>query len=121
MKARLLLIVAGLAFGFALPTFAQQKETVDPQLIQKLDDTLNKKYYEAINNHDAAALGALYTEDGIFVTIIGPVYGRKAIEKWYEDGFKGAATQKQYLHDRSAFCPHVRARQFNVQWRLERD
>ena len=122
MKECLLGALVGFAISFALPTFAQQKETVDPQLIQKLDDTVNKKYYEAINNHDAAALGALYTEDGIFVTDRGPVYGRKAIEKWYEDGFKrGVATQKQYLHDRSAFCPHVRARQFRVQWRLERD
>ena len=79
MKIRLLGALVGLAISFALPTFAQQKETVDPQLIQKLDDTINKKYNEAINNHDAAALGALYTEDGIFVTIVGPVYGRKAI------------------------------------------
>src|SRR6266404_3978712 len=61
MKIRLLIALVGLAISFALPTFAQQKETVDPQLIQKLDDTVNKKYYEAINNHDAAALGALYT------------------------------------------------------------
>ena len=90
MKIRLVVALVGLAISFALPTFAQQKETVDPQLIQKLDDTLNKKYNEAINNHDAAALGALYTEDAIFVTVTGPVYGRKAIEKWYEDAFKGS-------------------------------
>ncbi len=89
MKKCLLGALVGLAISFALPTLAQQKETVDPQLIQKLDDTLNKKYNEAINNHDAAALGALYTEDAIFVTDTGPVYGRKAIEKWYEDVFKG--------------------------------
>ena len=97
MKIRLLGALVGLAISFALPTFAQQKETVDPQLIQKLDDTLNKKYNEAINNHDAAALGALYTEDGIFVTDTGPVYGRKAIEKWYEDGFKGGWQPKNNI------------------------
>jgi hypothetical protein len=45
MKIRLLGALVGLAISFALPTFAQQKETVDPQLIQKLDDTINKKYY----------------------------------------------------------------------------
>ena len=89
MKTRLPLALAALAIGFAVPAFAQQKETVDPQLIQKLD-TINKKYNEAVNNHDAAAFGALYTEDAIFVTDTGPVYGRKAIEKWYEDGFKGS-------------------------------
>jgi ketosteroid isomerase-like protein len=81
MKTSLLGALVGLAISFALPTFAQQKETVDPQLIQKLDDTINNKYNKAINNHDAAALGALYTEDAIFVTVTGPVYGRKAIEK----------------------------------------
>ena len=89
MKTRLLGALVGLAISFALPTFAQQKETVDPQLIQKLD-TINKKYNEAVNNHDAAALGTLYTEDAILVTHTGLVYGRQAIEKWYEDGFKGS-------------------------------
>jgi uncharacterized protein (TIGR02246 family) len=94
MKIGLLLAVAGLAICSALPTFAQQKETVDPQLIQKLDDTVNKKYNEAINNHDPAATGALYTEDAIFLTDTGPVYGRKAIEKWYEDQYKGGSQPK---------------------------
>jgi uncharacterized protein (TIGR02246 family) len=89
MKTRLLGALVGLAISLALPTFAQQKETVDPQLIQKLDDTLTKKYTEGVNNHDAAAIGALYTEDAIFVTNKGPLYGRQAIEKFYADVFKG--------------------------------
>jgi uncharacterized protein (TIGR02246 family) len=90
MKRRLLLTLTGLAIGFAMPTFAQQKETVDPQLIQKLDDTIiSKKYNDAINNHDAAAIAALYTEDAIFLTDSGPLYGRQAIEKFYADDFKG--------------------------------
>jgi uncharacterized protein (TIGR02246 family) len=91
MKTRLLGALVGLAFSFALPTFAQEKETVDPQLIQKLHDTIiSKKYNDAINNHDAAAIAALFTEDAIFVTdTVGPIYGRKAIEKFYADDFKG--------------------------------
>jgi len=97
MKTRLLFALVGLAISFALPTFAQQKETVDPQLVQKLDDTVNKKYNEAINNHDPAATGALYTEDAIFVTNTGPVYGRKAIEKWYEDQYKGGSQPKNNI------------------------
>jgi len=36
MKTRLMLAVAGLAIGFAWPIFAQQKETVDPQLREAL-------------------------------------------------------------------------------------
>jgi ketosteroid isomerase-like protein len=88
MKMRLLVTLAGLAISFALPTFAQQKETVDPQIIVQLN-AIAKKYNEAINNHDAAAMGALYTEDAIFVTDRGSIYGREAIEKWYADVFKG--------------------------------
>jgi len=38
IKRRLLLTLTGLAIGFAVLAFAQQKETVDPQLIQKLHD-----------------------------------------------------------------------------------
>jgi hypothetical protein len=38
MKTRLLLAVAGLAIGSALPTFAQQTNTPDPQLRQKVLD-----------------------------------------------------------------------------------
>jgi uncharacterized protein (TIGR02246 family) len=78
-----------LAIGFALPTFAQQKETVDPQLIQKLYDTLSKKWNEAYNNHDAAAIIAVYAEDAIDVTHNGPLYGHQAIEKFYTGQFKG--------------------------------
>jgi uncharacterized protein (TIGR02246 family) len=90
MKTRLLGALVGLAITFALPTFAQQKEAVDPQLIQKLHDTIiSKKYNDAVNNHDAAAIAALYTEDAVFVTDHGPIYGRQAIEKFYADEFKG--------------------------------
>src|ERR1700722_6155263 len=88
MKTRLLGALVGLAISFALPTFAQQKETVDPQLIQKLYDTISKKGNEAYNNHDAAAIGALYTEDAVHVNPDGFVYGRKAIENWLADVFK---------------------------------
>ena len=89
MKTRLLGALVGLAISFALPTFAQQKETVDPQLVQNLYDTIRKKWNEAYNNHDAAAIVAVYTEDAIDVTADGPFYGRQAIEKFYADNFKG--------------------------------
>src|SRR6202030_2694229 len=47
MKIRLVVALVGLAISFALPAFAQQKDTVDPQLIQKLYDTISKKWNEA--------------------------------------------------------------------------
>jgi pimeloyl-ACP methyl ester carboxylesterase len=42
-----------------------------------------KKFDEAFNNGDAAALAALYTEDAVQVTPQGPVFGREAIEKLF--------------------------------------
>ena len=89
---RLLLILTGLAIGFAVPTFAQQKETketVDPKTLEQLD-ALGKKFDEAFNNNDAAAVAALFTEDAIWVVDTGPLYGRQAIEKQVAEWFKGA-------------------------------
>jgi len=63
------------------------KDTPDSQLRQQLDAE-SKKYDEVINNNDAAAVATLFTEDAVFVTDSGPVYGRQAIEKWHADLFK---------------------------------
>jgi hypothetical protein len=82
MKARLLLTLAGLAMGFALPGIAQQKDTVDPQILEQLA-ALGDKTDEAFNDGDAAALAALYTQDAVLVTETGPIYGREAIERHY--------------------------------------
>jgi uncharacterized protein (TIGR02246 family) len=68
-----------------MPT--QEKETVDPQIVEQLN-AIAKKYDAAVNNHDAVAVAALYTEDAVFVTDTGPLYGRKAIEKHYAGVFK---------------------------------
>jgi len=87
MKIRLLGALVGLAISFALPTFAQQNKTVDPQIIEQII-AVGKKYDEAENNNDAAALAALFTEDAVFVTDTGPVYGRQTIEKWFADDFQ---------------------------------
>jgi ketosteroid isomerase-like protein len=87
MKTRLVFALAGLAISFALPSFAQQKDTADPQIAEQLKE-LSKKTNEAFNNNDAAALGALYTEDAILVNDTGPVYGREAIQKYWADAFK---------------------------------
>ncbi len=84
MKTLLVVPLVGLAISFALPTFAQQTNTPDPQLRQALDD-LFKRETEAYNNNDAAVVAATFTEDAIFVTTLGPFYGREAIEKYYAD------------------------------------
>ena len=71
-----------MAISFALPTFAQQTNTPNPQLRQKLLE-LAKNFEEAWNNNDASALAALFTEDAVLVTGSGPVNGREAIKKYY--------------------------------------
>ena len=76
MKIRLLLALVRLAISFALPTFAQEKEAVDPQIRQQLD-ALAKKFDEASNKADAAALAALFTQDAVEVAPEGLVYGRQ--------------------------------------------
>ena len=76
MKTRLLFALVGLAISFALPTFAQQKETVDPEIRQQLD-ALAKKFDDASNKADAAALAALFTQDAVEVAPEGLFYCRQ--------------------------------------------
>jgi len=82
-----LVALVGLAIGLALPTFAQQTNTPDPQLRQRLFDLI-KKHGDAINKNDAAAVAALFTEDAVIVEQEGPTFGRKAIEKLWADRFQ---------------------------------
>src|SRR3981081_3051229 len=83
MKIRLLALI-GLAISFALPAFAQQTSTPDPQITEKIR-AISKAYDEAVSNNDAAAVAALFTECAVFVSDRGLIPGRKAIEKWYTD------------------------------------
>jgi uncharacterized protein (TIGR02246 family) len=87
MKIRLVVPLLGMAIGFAVPTFAQQTNTPDPQLRQQLIAAI-QKHADAMNSNDAAAAAACFTEDGVYVTDRGPINGRKAIEKWYADLFQ---------------------------------
>ena len=83
MKIRLAAALVGLAISFALPIFAQQKDTVDPQTAQQIR-ALRIKFDEAFNRNDAAAVAALYAEDGVWVSLKnGAFHGRQAIEKAY--------------------------------------
>ena len=99
MKIRSLVTLVGLAISFALPTFAQQKDTADPRIVQQRDllgvakaldefGELHRALDEAYNKNDAAAVAALFTEDALLVEPDGMFSGRQAIEKRYADTFQ---------------------------------
>jgi len=76
MKIRLLLALAGLVIGFALPATALEGNLAGD--VKALDEfgAFGKKYDEAYNQSDAAALAALFTEDAVLVTPEGLFSGR---------------------------------------------
>ena len=104
----------GLAISFALPTFAQQKNTPDPQLRQKLVDVI-AKHVGAQKRNDAAATAACFTQDAVYVTARGPVNGQEAIEKWYADLSKAIKNSDQIITiDQDS--PHVIGTAGNEIW-----
>ena len=86
----------------------------DPQLRQQLE-ALGKKYDEAANNNDAAAIAALYTEDAVFVTYAGPLYGRQAIEKFYADVYQQWQF-KNFITKHDQDSPYVVGAAGNERW-----
>ena len=84
MKLRSTLAVVGSAISFALPTFAQQTDAPDPRIHQQFI-ALFKKFDEVWNSNDHAAWAKLFTDDAIEVTDMGPIYGRDALVKNWEN------------------------------------
>ena len=81
MRIRLLIGIAivGLAMGFALPSIAQNKNTVDPQVRQQIE-AVSMKFQEAYNNRDIAAIAALETQNAVELrSWQGLASGREAI------------------------------------------
>jgi uncharacterized protein (TIGR02246 family) len=114
MKIRLAVALVGLAISFALPTFAQNTNTPDPQLRQKLVEVIGK-HADAINKNDAAAAAACFTQDAVYVTDRGPVNGREAIEKWYAELFQKAQFT-YYVITIDQDSPHVISTAGNEIW-----
>jgi ketosteroid isomerase-like protein len=115
MKIRLLLSLAALVISSVVPIFAQQTNTPDPKLREEFI-AFTKKFDDAFLKGDATAAAACYTEDGCYVDpAAGPIYGRKAIEKFYTDLFqkvrhtKHASTLEQY-------SPHIMGTAGNEIW-----
>ena len=85
MKIPLVVALVGLAISSAVPTLAQEQNTVDPEVRQQIEAVL-MKLGEAYNKHDLAAITALYTQNAVQVwdwENVGPFYGQQAIEKHY--------------------------------------
>ena len=98
MKTGSLFAVPGSVICFAVPAFAQKKNTADSKIVQQrdllgvpkaIDDfgALSLKLEEAFKKNDASAIAALFTEDGILVESDGMFSGRQAIKKRYADIF----------------------------------
>ena len=62
MKIRLRLALVGLAISFALPTFAQEQNTVDPEVRQQIE-AISMTNVDAHNKHEAAAVVSLYVSE----------------------------------------------------------
>jgi uncharacterized protein (TIGR02246 family) len=98
MKIRLPSALIALALSFAVPTFAQAQNTVEPEVRQQLEAAA-LHYDEAWNKHDAAAIAALYTEDAIRLidNVDGTVsVGREAIAKEFAGYFAASLPLPQH-------------------------
>jgi len=99
MKVRLLLTLAALTIGFAAPSFAQEKDKVDPEVRQQIEAALTK-FDEAFNKNDATATAALYTQDAAEVwsewSAGGLAFGQQAIEKRHAANF--ASNHSKFSH-----------------------
>ena len=116
MKIRLLLALVGLAISFALPTVAQQKDTIDSQTHAQIDEQIDKKFDEAFNNGDAAALAALFTQDAVWVTPQGSVAGREAIQQRFAGMFQ-QGHYSNHLNNDDPGSPHLIGTAGNEVWR----
>jgi|SRR5271166_875904 len=116
MKIRyLLLSLVGLAISFALPIFAQQPTAPDPKLRDAFLAFV-KKFDDAMLNSDAATVAALYAEDGCYLDpTAGPIYGKKAIEKFFADGFQKTHFTK-HMSKLEQYSPHIIGTAGNEAW-----
>jgi ketosteroid isomerase-like protein len=115
MKIRLLLTLIGLAIIFALPSFAQQHDTIDSRTRSQIGEQIAKKFDEAFNNGDAAALAALYTQDAVWVTPQGPLFGREAIQERFAGMFQ-QGHYSNHLNKDDQGSPHMIGTAGNEVW-----
>ena len=55
------------------------------------------RFSDAVDNRDAAQVGALFTRDGLFKPSDTPIQGASAIEAFYRDRFRDPARRTRHL------------------------
>jgi hypothetical protein len=90
MKVRSVVPLIGLAISFALPTFAQEQNAVDPEVRQQIEAAVRKQE-EAYNKYNAAAFAAGFMQHAIEVW------------EWSSASASGAASGRQEIEERYAF------------------
>jgi hypothetical protein len=88
MKIRCLLAIVGLAIGFVVPAFAQQKDTADPEITQKIC-AISKGYDEAANNNNAPESPRFFTEDAV----LWPTVDQSTVGKQSRNGMKPCSSK----------------------------
>jgi ketosteroid isomerase-like protein len=87
MKLPRLLTLAGLAISFALPSIAQEQNTISPTVRQQIE-AVSMKFQEAYNNRDIAAIAALQTQNAVELrSWQGLASGREAIVQRFAADF----------------------------------
>ncbi len=72
------------------------------------DQDIVDRYFAALNQHDAAAVAALHTENAVLVQPQGTLTGREAIRQWYETFFQAIAPQGAFIVTQRSGSGHVR-------------
>lgn len=96
MNRRIAMSFAALALAFPLPAFAQAGATDMRAQIEKMD----RAWQTAYNAGDAAAVAALYTEDGkVMAPGNATVSGRTAIQAFFAKDLTGGAKNALTLEE----------------------
>jgi uncharacterized protein (TIGR02246 family) len=78
-----------LILACALPLWAIQANAEDRLALRQEIEAMHVRYLDAFNHRDAAALGALFAENAIFVDPAGTIVtGRGKIEAMFKQGFR---------------------------------
>src|SRR5271165_2480316 len=101
-----LVILAGMAITFVvLSALAQEANAPDPKVREQFV-ALAKKFDDAWNKNDAAAMSALYADDAVIVDDTGPIQGRDAIAKHFADLFQNVHFS-DHVVTVDAYSPHM--------------